>query len=333
MQSSARCAYVARRSKLLLFTIFLAAFYFLLMKAALSPPLPSPAHPVVFYSNQQRGDLRLVFKKVFEQARTSIAVTMYAITDEELLRKLLQKAQQGVTVRLWHDPHSGSTPVTPPLVATPVKTKGLMHRKIVIIDNALVFLGSANMTTSSLLLHDNLTLGLYHPPLAQFLENPPTTSFDFTLQGQSAKLWLLPDHQALTALVAKIAEAKSSLFVAMFTLTHPILLQALADAHHRGVQVTIALDHYAARGASKKAVQFLRSHQIPLLFSQGQQLLHHKWAYIDRSSLILGSTNWTKAAFTKNHDCLLLLNDLTKNQRKLFDRLCDTVQLESKESL
>lgn len=332
MPSFARCDHVARKSKLLVALIFLAAFYSFLIGAALSPSLPSPEKPLLFYSNQARDDFRLVLKESFEKARDSIHITMYSITDEELLKKLLQKAQKGLSVRLWHDPHSGSTLAPPPIASTPVKTKGLMHRKIVVIDESQVFLGSANMTTSSLVLHDNLTLGFYHPPLAHFLNHPDKTFFDFRIGEQSAKLWLLPDPNALDALLGAISQAKSSIFVAMFTLTHPQLLEALVLAHQRGLQVTVALDHYAARGASKKAVQFLQSHKISLIFSQGQQLLHHKWAYIDRSSLILGSTNWTKAAFTKNQDCLLFLYNLTKPQQKLFNHLCDTITIESKDA-
>ena len=224
-------------------------------------------------------------------------------------------------------------PLDPPIQATAVKTKGLMHRKIVITDDAYVFLGSANMTTSSLVLHDNLSVGFYAPELARFIQKPSSPYYDFTVESLNCKLWMLPDLQALDYLVQQLKEAKSSIFVAMFTLTHPQLLDALVEAEKRGVDVLVAVDHYAARGASKKAVQFLQANKIPVVFSQGLQLLHHKWAYIDRSQVILGSTNWTKAAFAKNQDCLLFLNGLNTREQKLFDNLSRTITLESKETL
>jgi len=333
MPSFERCVLAAKRSKLVFSLFSLAALYFVLIRAALNPSLPSLENPLVFYSNQKRDDFRLVLKKAFADAQKSIAITMYAITDEELLKKLYQKAQNGVSVRIWHDPKSGSTPVLTPLVATAVKTKGLMHRKIITTDDTHVFIGSANMTTSSLVLHDNLSVGFYHPPLAQFLKSPTSPYFDFNIQNQSYRLWMLPDLNALDYLIQQLDIAESSIFVAMFTLTHPHLLQALVNAQKRGVQISIALDHYAARGASKKAVAFLQSHHIPVTFSQGQQLLHHKWAYIDRSQLILGSTNWTKAAFEKNQDCLVFFKSLTLNQQKFFDDLSRTILLESNDQL
>jgi len=324
---------VAKSSKLLAGLIFLAALYFFLIRAALDPTLPSPKNPIVFYSNQQRDDFRLVLKKAFSLAQNSISITMYAITDEELLKRLYRKAQEGISVHIWHDHKSGSTPILTPLIATPVKAKGLMHRKIVTTDDAYVFLGSANMTTSSLVLHDNLSVGFYHPLLARFLKAPTSSYFDFNVEDQPCRLWLLPDLKALDYLTDQLEQAKVSIFVAMFTLTHPKLLQALVKAHERGVQVIVAVDHYAARGASRKAVKFLQDQKIPVAFSQGLQLLHHKWAYIDRSQVILGSTNWTQAAFTKNQDCLLFLKSLTLHQQKLFDDLTRTITLESNEML
>jgi phosphatidylserine/phosphatidylglycerophosphate/cardiolipin synthase-like enzyme len=320
---------VAKRSKLLLSLLSLAALYFVLIRAALNPSLPSPKNPIVFYSNQKRDDFRLVLKKAFSLAKDSISITMYAITDEELLKKLYQKAKDGISVRIWHDHKSGSTPLQKPIAATPVKAKGLMHRKIITTDDAHVFIGSANMTTSSLVLHDNLSVGFYHPALARFLKAPTSSHFDFNLENQSCRIWLLPDLKALDYLTDQLNEAENSIFVAMFTLTHPQLLQALVDAQNRGVHVTVAVDHYAARGASKKAVQFLQENKIPVIFSQGLQLLHHKWAYIDRSQVIFGSTNWTKAAFAKNQDCLVFLKSLTPDQQKLFDNLSRTITLDS----
>ncbi len=323
---------MARKFKLVFFSVFLIVFYTFLIGAALSPTLPTPGSPLIFYSNQQRDDFRLLLQKAFRQAISSINIIVYAITDPLLIKKLYQRAREGVEVQIAYDHSSGSTSFTPPLTASPVKAKGLMHRKIVVIDESLVFLGSVNMTTASLILHDNLSVGIYHPPLAQFINKPGSTTFDFFLRDQPCRLWLLPDPTALPYLKEQLKQARSSIFLAMFTLTHPELLELLVEAHQRGIQVTVAVDSYTARGASRKAVKYLLSHQIQVVCNQGLQLLHYKWAYIDRSHVILGSTNWTKAAFVKNQDCLLFLKSLTKKDRLFFDNLCRTILLESKKA-
>jgi len=320
---------VAKNSKLILSLLSIAALYAWFILAAITPELPSPDHPVIFYSNQRRQDLHLTLKTAFEKASHSIHLTMYALTDAKMIETLHQKASSGIDVKIYYDPSAAEKKLPSPIQSVPVKARGLMHRKIAVIDDSLVFLGSANMTTASLSLHDNLTCGIYHPGLAHFLQNPTAPSFAF----DNSELWLLPDRsgQALNRLLAQINEAKESISIAMFTLTHPVLVDALIAAHKRGILVSLAIDYYAGRGASQKAILHLQQAGVKVFFSQGVQLLHHKWAYIDRRTLILGSTNWTRAAFTKNQDCMLFLFDLSIDQKKYMDRLWNIIKLEGKD--
>jgi phosphatidylserine/phosphatidylglycerophosphate/cardiolipin synthase-like enzyme len=255
---------------------------------------------------------------------------MYALTDPALISLLHQKAQEGVRVVALYDP-SASPSLTPFPWAYPVAAGGLMHRKILTVDDALVFFGSANMTSSSLDVHDNLTLGLHHPPLARFLRTCAAPSFLFRIYEQCAELWLLPDQQqrALTRLLHLIQRARTSIYVAMFTLTHPALLEALIEAHRRGVDVQVLLDFYTEQGASRKGAQRLLDAGVSLAISRGRQLLHHKMAYIDREVLVTGSANWTRSAFAKNQDGFIILHSLKRKQRHTLDAMWRALLLES----
>ncbi len=316
---------VAKKSKLLVVIFCFTALYGLLIKAALSPSLPTPSNPLVLYSNQNRDDLRLVLKKSFTAATQSIAVWMYSATDTFLLSQLTKRADQGVHVAIHFDKKGGTPPLPESLHPQVVKSKGLMHRKIVILDDSTIFIGSANMTTSSLQLHDNLTVGIYDPQMAHFLKSPTGKTYPF----EKGLLWLLPDLKALTHIGGKIDAARSSIFIAMFTLTQTDLIDALIRAKARGVDVKLAIDRYTARGASKKAVQKLTAAGIPIYLSSGLPLLHHKWAYIDREELILGSTNWTEAAFRKNDDVLLFLYPLPKPIKSQIESITSAIRMES----
>lgn len=271
-----------------------------------------------------RDDLRLSLKKTFTNARTSIDLWMYAATDSPLIAHLQKQAEKGVHVAIHYDKNGGTSHLPAPIHAHPIRCKGLMHRKITIVDSSTVFIGSANLTTSSLDHHDNLSLGIYDPKLAHFLLHPTAKTYTF----RHGHLWLLPDLGAIQAIAQKINAATRSIFVAMFTLTQDNLLDALIRAHHRGVHVFVAIDHYTARGASKKAIQKLRAAQIPVSQSVGLHLLHHKWALIDDTSLILGSTNWTAAAFSKNDDILVFL-ELPPHLQTKMKKLTTAIRKES----
>ena len=123
---------------------------------------------------------------------------------------------------------------------------------------------------------------------------------------------------ALDRLIDELNKATSSIDVAMFTFTHPDLCDALVKARERGVSVTVTLDTQVARGASKKVCRALKEAGVCVRISKGLQLFHYKWAYIDRSTLVIGSANWTKAAFTKNQDYFLIQSNVSAKNHAIM---------------
>jgi cardiolipin synthase A/B len=312
-------------------------FYIWVIFSATQARLPDQDHPIKFYSNQTRHDIKLLFLQALKKANKSIFLSIYGITDPEILAVISKKSFNNLPIRLEYDP-SASAPLKKLLPSSihlhPIKTSGLMHRKIALIDGAQVFLGSANFTPTSLHHHANLVIGIYHPELATFLEYPTATSYFFKVEQQCGELYLFPDpnKHGLSRILGLINEAKRKIMIAMFTLTHPEIGEALAHAKRRGVDISIAVDAYTARGASKKMITSLEKEGIKFFLSQGKELLHHKWAMIDEDILIMGSANWTKAAFNKNHDFLFFLSPLEERQIHFLNQLWDIIETESIEN-
>jgi len=302
--------------------------------AATHAKLPDQEHPIRLYSNQTRQDIKLLFLQALSRANQSIFLSMYGITDAQVLNVMSKKSFENISISVKYDP-SASAPLKKLLPSSiniqPIKTAGLMHRKILLIDRTQVFLGTANLTPTSLHHHANLIIGIYHPELAAFLEEPNATAYSFKIQQQQGELFLFPDpHKSgLLRLIQCIDSSKIKITIAMFTLTHPDIGEALIRAKRRGVDVLIAIDAYTARGASKKMVNILEKEGIHFFLSQGKELLHHKWAVIDEQVLVLGSANWTKAAFNKNHDFLLFLFPLKEKQIHFLKDLWTIIETES----
>ncbi len=309
-------------------------FYGWIVFEARRPNLPNPGCPLKFYSNQSRQDIKQVFLQALNDAHQSIFLSVYGITDPQILDAVRKKSAEHLPIFIEYDPTASSAlkkHLPSSIHLKPVKSKGLMHRKIVLIDRGVAYLGSANLTPSSLRHHANLVVGLYHPGLAEFLENPAAKSYFFELQGQKGEVYLLPDPQkaGLSRLIESIDKAERQIHIAMFTLTHPGIVEALARARKRKVTIRIALDAYTARGASKKSLEVLDRQGVSFYLSQGRELLHHKWALIDEETLAMGSANWTKAAFDKNDDFLLFLAPLDKIQKRFLKNLWEIVESES----
>jgi len=322
-----------RPNLLVIAGVFFIFFTWIIFKATRAD-LPDKDDPIKFYSNQSRQDIKLTYSQALSRAQHSIFLSVYGITDPLILSNLSKKAFENLSISIQYDA-SASTALKKHLPSsihlTPVKSKGLMHRKIVLIDRTQVYLGSANLTTSSLRHHANLVLGFYHPGLAAFLENPTATSYAFEVQEQRGEVYLFPDplKLGLSRLIQCIDEAQHQILIAMFTLTHPEITHALIQAQKRGVDVRVAVDAYTARGASKKTVESLNREDVRVLLSQGKELLHHKWALIDEKILAMGSANWTKAAFNKNDDFLLFFSPLNKSQKRFLTNLWGIIECEA----
>lgn len=186
--------------------------------------------------------------------------------------------------------------------------KGLIHEKLWIIDQKLLFIGLTNLTPSSLRMHDNLMVGLYAPPLAKTLSEGRPEEFHLETDWASLHTYSLPSKRGFEALLETLDQAKKEIFLSLFTFTHPQIAEKLIQLHKKGIKINLKLDGGTARGASKKIKKLFESEGIPVQTSQGLQLYHHKWAIIDQKTHIIGSANWTKSAFNKNNDLILIIN-------------------------
>lgn len=262
---------------------------------------------------------------------------MFGLNDPALIKTLGSRIQSGIPATLYYDPSGSSKRLHISLAQArlhPVQRGGLMHQKILIVDRDLVLIGSANMTSASLRMHDNLVVGMRNERVARFLlERAPYRSgyLRTCAGGQDLELWLLPDQRghALADLRRKLRSATSSIRIALFTFTHPALIEDVIAAHRKGISTTVVIDLHSGLGASAKAIKRLREEGVKVLLSQGIQLLHHKFVLIDENTLLSGSANWTKAAFAKNSDCILALHNLSYAQKKFMKHVWHRIETEA----
>lgn len=315
----------------------------LLYEVAAVARLPQSDHPAELYSNQLCDDLRMTMTAAITDAKQSVVLMIYNLTDDSVIAALRQKAAQGVPVRVIVD--AKACPAAKRRLGSQVTTlrrspTGLMHLKVLVIDEQQVWIGSANMTYDSLRVHGNLIVAIHHPELARAVVEralalpasghaPVMSPLAFALSEQEGELWFLPGGaRAYERVLQLIGQAQSRLSIAMFTWTRPDFVQAVIAAAARGVQVEVFIDRRQGQGAGAEVVHDLVAAGIPVCLSRGDGLLHHKTLVVDDRILVTGSANWTRSAFKNNDDCFLVLNPLTAQQRQLFAQLWNLLRLE-----
>jgi phosphatidylserine/phosphatidylglycerophosphate/cardiolipin synthase-like enzyme len=322
---------------------FILAFSLWVQEPSQETRLPETGTPVELYANQVKDDLTATYSTAIESAQRSILLVIYSLTDPDIIACLRQKSLNGVDVRVICDAKASPNilqKLGPKVNLTRRFGPGLMHQKILVVDDTYTWLGSANMTTESLRMHGNLVAAFESPQIAQHIlakaatmrEEGRDESFphrEFSIGNQSIELWFLPDDKtAVKRLQKLISSAKKTIRIAMFTWTRKDLAQSVIDASKRGVHTEVVIDQYQGKGAGSKIVELLKTNGIQVSLSRGGPLLHHKFLYIDDDILVNGSANWTRAAFTQNDDCFMVIHHLNDRQKAQMDQLWRIISTE-----
>jgi phosphatidylserine/phosphatidylglycerophosphate/cardiolipin synthase-like enzyme len=106
--------------------------------------------------------------------------------------------------------------------------------------------------------------------------------------------------------VSAISQAKTAILVQAYSFTSAPIAKALVDAHKRGVHVQIILD-WSQRKERYGSADFTAQAGIPTYIDAAHSIAHNKVMIIDKSVVISGSFNFTKAAEEKNAENLLVL--------------------------
>lgn len=305
---------------------------------------PDVNTPIELYASQVNDNLGQTFSAAIGEAKNSVLLIVYSLTDEKIIECLNRQSQKGVNVKVICDAKAS------PYVVSKLRNvdltrrfgNGLMHQKILVVDREKVWLGSANMTPESLQMHPNLVAALHSSSLANKVHNKAdtmkeegvsssTSQEDFIIGGQKIEMWFLPDNnkQALQRLKTLIEGAKKTIRVAMFAWTRPDLAKSVVEASKRGVDVQVVVDQSLGKGTGSKVVKYLKDNQINVALSTGSPLLHHKFLYIDGEMLVHGSTNWTQRAFTENDDCFIVMHNLSEKQKEQMEAVWKVIKRDS----
>lgn len=278
--------------------------------------LPTNKHNIISYFEESGQDLKYLYCSILKKAKKSIFLASFGLCDPEINCILEKKRLEGIQII----DHNSLTERM-----NRKKVSGLYHKKILVIDEEELYIGSANCTKGSLSFHGNQIFGFSDKDLiSAVLSNQ-------SFENDHIAFYLLPSQKtkAFANLLSHIQEAKDRIIVSMYALTHRELIDELIKAFQRGVIVEVFLDKGMIKGSCKQAMLLLKEAQIPLYTREKGGLNHHKCALID-DAYILGSLNWSKAGFSKNEETLLILSNLSKELLASIETYLKNVKYYSK---
>jgi phosphatidylserine/phosphatidylglycerophosphate/cardiolipin synthase-like enzyme len=149
--------------------------------------------------------------------------------------------------------------------------------------------------------------------LFSFLSFSSSPAVDFVLNKAPAQVYFSPDGGCTEAIIKEINQAKQEILVQAYSFTSTPIAKALLNAYKRGVKVQAILDKSQRREKYTSAT-FLANSGIPTFIDDAHAIAHNKIMVLDRTTVITGSFNFTKAAEEKNAENLLIITsaDLAK---------------------
>lgn len=288
------------------------------------------------YVFTEREPLAAPIVSAIDRASRTLDVALYNLQIDGTVAALVRARERGVKVRVLFDaahvyPQAGKQ--IQAVIDSGIETRamngrggtGAMHCKYAVFDGTLLQTGSANWSGfAESFSYENIMFtadpdivggygrnfdwmwaqarpaGQPQAPAAKPTPPPSDPTPDVDFNGAS-----LPDYAfsprggTEAAIIKAVDAARSSVDVAMFTLTSANIMEALKRASARGVKVKLLL----FRGQKFPFFQEAKASHMALRWKDGRKekgQMHNKFAVLDRKLLINGSFNWTVTAETSN---------------------------------
>ncbi|XP_065222809.1 uncharacterized protein zuc [Planococcus citri] len=125
--------------------------------------------------------------------------------------------------------------------------------------------------------------------------------------------------QKLLTLVEYLDMAKESLDVCVYTITSIKLAEAVLRKFNEGVAVRVITDDSMAYGDGSQ-IPLFRRNGVRVRAEPSQNLMHHKFAVIDRKVLVTGSFNWTQQATFGNWENVIITSEPEEVVQRFSDQ-------------
>jgi phosphatidylserine/phosphatidylglycerophosphate/cardiolipin synthase-like enzyme len=258
---------------------------------------------------------RAPITRIMQQAKHSLYLVMYGFTDTELMQALIAQKEKGIDVRviLEKSPYrSDSENVKaihlledhhiPYHLTSP--SFRYVHQKTLIVDGKTALIMTFNFTHSTFKKTRNFALEIDEPILAKQIELMFLADWQDTRVPSSPFALIESPTESRAKLLALIHHTQSTLNIYAQSLTDRQIIRALAEAAHRGVNITLL----TSMPLQAKPLRYLKKAGVTLRHSP-HYYIHAKAWIIDDKMAVVGSINLTRTSLDQNRELAVLSTD------------------------
>jgi len=298
------------------------------------------------------------------QADTQIDVLMFSLNEANVVYALRQAAKRGVNVRVFVDmskKQAVSKLFEGSLVNLNFPNENsnfadrfyYMHHKMVVIDNATVYLGSNNLTNLQIDIDNGYMwrskntelIALFAPEIASLADG--VSGFDkisltynpylgeLVADDYFFRVWRTPgvsNFNTREQVIELIKNSEASIDLMMWYFSDAKIFRALQMAALRGVNVRLLWDAKAA-GYDESFLNLVRSFadvnknfDLRLIknenIGQFETFFHFHTMQVDSKELVFGTNNWSNNGFFFNDEMTMFTNhkDLNTQMQHVLEK-------------
>jgi cardiolipin synthase len=264
-------------------------------------------------------------------AKSSVGLVMYGLTDKQFTDALIAAKNKGKTVQILLEPtpykaEDENKRAIQQLqshdinLRWPDKTFRLVHQKTFLFDQQYAIVMTFNLTNSSFKRERNFALLIRNP--AEVKEIARVFNADFahqTISVDNAHLVYSPD-QSRAKIIDLIQKAKSDIKIYAQDISDYQIIGALAKSARSGIHVEILLSLNPEKFGSGK-LNYLRKAGV-IIHNNQHFYIHAKVMVIDHQYALLGSINFTKSSLEDNRELSVITEDgqVIKQLLQTFER-------------
>lgn len=277
-----------------------------------SPP-PSTANATVMLEPSDNGT---AIVNAIKNAKKSVHVTMYLLSDSSAISALIAQKKAGHDVKVVLNKTSPDGSIDNQDVYNQLTSNGVSvawapgaftftHAKCVIVDSAQAWVMTMNLTYSSPENREYLALDTDATDV-QNLESLFADDSANKSHIATGNLIVAPLN-ASDRIKALIESATKSLDVEVEELSDDGVTQAIVDAVTRGVKARVVLSNETPTSAQADSIATLKQQKVPVV-SLAKPYVHAKAIVADGTLAYVGSANFTTTSLKYNREIGLVLS-------------------------
>jgi phosphatidylserine/phosphatidylglycerophosphate/cardiolipin synthase-like enzyme len=299
------------------------------------------------------GSIEEKLIEFINNAQTSIHIASFEFNLTPVAEALIAAKNRGVEVKWMTDDENGLDYDIQPgrgqfslLQAAGIEVKddnrtALMHNKFWIFDRQVTWTGSTNVTVNGIFKQNNNVIVVHSPEVAAIFERefeemwsgqfgpraPSTLNNQWAiLDGTPIQVIFSAEDNALSNLIALVADAQTSIRFLAFSFTDYPLAQAMIDRSKAGVDVKGVFETFGS-SSDRSELRTFWCAGVPARQDGNGSFLHDKIIIIDNSIVVTGSLNYSSNADESNEENVVILDnaEIAALYLQEFDKLWNQV--------